>query len=248
MADSDRDWRRWAETEPYFGVLADPRFRMAAIGDNREEFFRLGRLQVEERLAAAERLFGPLGRRRALDFGCGVGRLTLPLAAHFDQVLGLDIAPAMLTEARANADSAGVANLRLAPSDDDLTQAQGPFDFIMSCLVLQHIPVRRGLRIIGRLLDRAAPGGVVSLQLCVGRTDDRAGRLRYWAQSSLPGVHALFNWSRGRPVREPFMEMNAYPLDRVRALAQAAGFGPLHVEAYADGRFQCAQLLMRREP
>lgn len=246
MADSDEDWRSWGETEPYFGVLADERFQMASLAENRDAFFTLGRLTVEERLATAERHFGPFGRHRALDFGCGVGRLSIPLAAHFGEVLGLDIAPAMLAEARANADLMAVGNLDLALSDDALSRAQGPFDFVMSALVLQHIPVRRGLAILARLLDLTASGGVVSIQLCVGRQGSLAARLRYWAQCNVPGVHPLFNLARERPLGEPLMQMNPYPLNAIIALAEAAGFGPSLVDPHFDGRFATVQLLMRR--
>ncbi len=229
-------------------MLADPRFRMASIETSRDAFFELGRLAIEAQLAAAEHYFGLFERRRALDFGCGVGRLTLPLAAHFGEAVGLDIAPAMLAEARRNADAREIGNLYLALSDDDLSAAAGPFDFVISSLVLQHIPVRRGLPIIGRLLDRVAPGGVASLQFCIDRQDDAASRLRYWAQCHVPGVHGLFNIMRGRPWNEPFMQMNAYPLDAVLALAEAADFDIGQIDRIAHGRFMTAQLLMRRRP
>jgi SAM-dependent methyltransferase len=246
MADSDSDWRRWGETDPYYAVLSHSRFRLASIQDSRDEFFELGRLTVEERLAAAERHFGPVEHRRALDFGCGVGRLSIPLAVHFDEVLGLDVAPAMLAEARVNADARGISNLRLDLSDDDLSRAEGAFDLVICFIVLQHIPVRRGMRIISRLLDRVAPGGVAAIQLCIARPATPGAGLRYWAQCHIPGLHGLFNISRGRPWSEPLMQMNAYPLDDVLVLAQAAGFAAPVVEPYSDGRFEAAQLLMRR--
>ena len=43
----------------------------------------------------------PAARRSALDFGCGIGRLSQALAEHFDQVYGVDISPKMIELARA---------------------------------------------------------------------------------------------------------------------------------------------------
>jgi len=37
---------------------------------------------------------------RALDFGCGLGRLTQPLAERFDEAVGVDIAASMIEGAR----------------------------------------------------------------------------------------------------------------------------------------------------
>ena len=37
---------------------------------------------------------------QALDFGCGVGRLTQALAEHFERVAGVDIAASMIARAR----------------------------------------------------------------------------------------------------------------------------------------------------
>lgn len=248
MANSDHEWRRWGETDPYFGVIMNERFRRASIEHNRDEFFASGRLTVEERLDAAERHFGPFARGRALDFGCGVGRLSLALAAHFDEVLGIDVAPAMLAEAGTNAKRAGIDNLRLALSDDALTQAAGSFDLVMSAMVLQHIPARRGLPIIKAMLDRLAPGGIAALQICLMRQGSMASHLRFWVQCHVPGVHQLVNLKRGRPMSEPFMQMNGYDLDRVLALADAESFDPPLIQTSTADRFVTGELLIRRRP
>lgn len=246
MADSDSDWRRWGETDPYFGVCTEERFRRSSIDDNREAFFRSGEAHVEERLAAAARHYGQFRRGSALEFGCGVGRLTLPLAATFGHVTALDIAPAMLAEAHRNAQARGLNNISFRQSDDALSNADGSYDFVLSCIVLQHIPIRRGMRIIQAMLEKTAPGGIVALQLCSGRHDSLASRTRFWIQRNVPGVHELVNMKRGRPRTEPFMEMNVYSVDRVIALAEAANFGACVVNSFTESRFRSTELLMRR--
>ena len=83
---------------------------------------------------------GVLQRRgRALDFGCGVGRLTQALATYFDEAVGVDIAPSMVKLAkRYNRFKARCvyyvnreADLRLFPDQQ--------FDFIYTNIVLQHM-------------------------------------------------------------------------------------------------------------
>jgi len=244
--DSDRAWQRWGETEPYYGVLAADRFRHGSLAEHREEFWHLGEVQIADLIQASGQHFGSITFGRALDFGCGVGRLSLPLARRFEQVTALDIAPAMLAEARLNAAQAGLDNLHIARADDALGEAKGQFDFIVSYIVFQHIPVRRGMAILRALLGRVAPGGVAALDLCIDRRDTPAQALRNWAQQHVPGVHILFNLARGRPAGEPFMQMNAYALPAVERLAQQLGFDVVVTGTVLHGRYLNAQLLMRR--
>ena len=60
--------------------------------------------------------------RSALDFGCGVGRLLVPLARRCPSVVGVDVADSMLAQARARCDAVGVTNVRLLKSDDRLSR------------------------------------------------------------------------------------------------------------------------------
>jgi trans-aconitate methyltransferase len=50
------------------------------------------------------------GGARLLDLGCGTGRLTLPLARHVAEAVGLDAEPEMLAEAARQAPAAGVGD------------------------------------------------------------------------------------------------------------------------------------------
>jgi len=59
-----------------------------------------------------QRLIGPA--RDVLDLGCGIGRVAAALAPRCRSVLGLDISPGMIAEARRRH---GAANLRFEPTD-----------------------------------------------------------------------------------------------------------------------------------
>jgi trans-aconitate methyltransferase len=99
----------------------------------------------------------------------------------------------------------GVTNARWLVSDDDLSQLLEPIDLFHSYNVLQHLPVSRGMAILARAVTRLAPGGVIAVHVPYA---DRASALRHavnWAQAHVPGIHALANLARRRPVDYPHM-------------------------------------------
>ncbi len=168
----DESWEKLGKTDPYYGVLTDPRFRRANLGeDARREFFASGTAHMRDLLQRIEAQLGPMGRGAALDFGCGVGRLALRLAREggFARVVGLDISDSMLHEARSNAAHEQPLNIEFLKSDDALSLLAGEFDFVHSFIVLQPIPISRGERIVHHLLTRLAPGGVAALQVPFAR-------------------------------------------------------------------------------
>ena len=244
MLSTDKAWQKWGRDDPYFGVLADPRFAAGRIDQTREAFFASGQAWVAGLIAQHEHHFGPLPRGRALDHGCGVGRLALPLAAAFDGVVALDVAPAMLAEAARNAAAAGATNIAFAAADDTLSRAAGRFDFVNSHLVLQHIPVRRGLVILGALIDRVAPGGAFHVQFTL-RTDSGPWRWLYWASANVPGVKLAQNVLAGRAPTAPAMQMNDYPLGPIVAGLAARGITSLAVTTAPEPRFTSVSLIGR---
>jgi len=52
------------------------------------------------------------GKGRLLDLGCGTGELAIPLASHFEDVIGLDPSADMLAEAKNKASKKNVSNIR----------------------------------------------------------------------------------------------------------------------------------------
>jgi SAM-dependent methyltransferase len=133
-----RDWNRRARTEPrYYVALGHP-------GQSWQDFVRGGQdlvVAFEKELA---RIVSPARREewRALEIGCGPGRLMLPLSRQFAEIHGVDVSAEMVRLARQNL--AGVPHAHLhAASGTDLAQFDEEFfDFVYSYAVFQHIPSR----------------------------------------------------------------------------------------------------------
>ena len=245
MRDTDRMWERWGQYDPYYGVLADDRFNAANIDANRGEFFVTGDAYVAHLLARYAQHFGELQRGRALDHGCGVGRLTLALARQFESVVGLDVSPTMLREAAANAEAQGLSNVTFALADDGLREASGTFDFVNSYIVLQHVPVSRGLRIFDALIDKTAPGGGFQIHVSI-RTDAWRSRALWWASINVPGVKILQNILAGRPWNVPAMQMNDYPVGRLLTHLTDRGIADVLVGLERHDKFVTCSLLGRK--
>lgn len=243
MTDTDQNWRLWGERDPYYGVLTDERFRSDNIDHHRDDFFAAGQSFVDHWLYKFEQRFGALSRNRALDFGCGVGRLTIPLSEQFAAVVGVDVSPAMLREARAN--SAGRA-IVYRPSDDQLSAVEGTFDFVNSVIVLQHIPTVRGMVILKNLLDRVTEGGGCLIQITTKRNYRWKREMDYRIRHNVPGGKAIMNLLKGRSSDTPMMQMNEYSLADVLRLFHAAGFTENLCYLHDQGGSESVTILSRR--
>src|ERR1700732_2454646 len=119
---TDGDWEDWGRRDPYFAVLTDPKYRRDKLTEvAKNEFFDSGRIHVDHVMRIIRRHvdteFAP---KRALDFGCGVGRVLIPLAEVAQEVVGLDVSPSMLQEAKRNCEERGITNAELLASDEEL--------------------------------------------------------------------------------------------------------------------------------
>jgi ubiquinone/menaquinone biosynthesis C-methylase UbiE len=140
-----QQWEALGADDPYWAVLTDPSKKNG--GWNKDEFFQTGIDEIEGLLKKISRLGIQLRFELALDYGCGVGRLSRALSTSFQRVLGVDIADAMLAEARSA--NAGFANIRFMRNNGvSLTDvAEGTVDFLYSNIVLQHSP-RKNQRVL----------------------------------------------------------------------------------------------------
>ncbi len=104
-----------------------------------------------------------------LDFGCGPGRLTQALATRFDEVTGVDVAPAMIERARSYAGASGSRCRFEVNARPDLSMfADRTFDLVYSNLVLQHIPPELSRGYIAEFVRVLKPGGIAVFQVPSG--------------------------------------------------------------------------------
>jgi SAM-dependent methyltransferase len=168
LKDTDRQWKRFGRLFPYFGVDSNPRYKKKSLGeDELKDFFASGKEEIDTvRKIIREHIKPDFSPASSLDFGCGVGRLLIPIAKISKKASGVDVSEDMLEEARRNCDRYSVKNATLFLSDDSLSRLNEKFDFINTCIVMQHIPEERGEKIFSRLLDLLNDGGVGVFDFC----------------------------------------------------------------------------------
>jgi trans-aconitate methyltransferase len=246
---ASRAWKKWGETNPYFGVLTDDAYRLGRFDESaREEFFRTGEAHVEELFATIRRDLDPEFRPTvSVDFGCGTARLVIPLARRSGAVVGIDVSEAMLEEARKNCERQSIGNVAFTTSVDQLrTVASRGYDFVHSYIVFQHIPTRDGMRIFEALLSGLTAGGVLAVHFTVHRETSLMHRAGTWAATHVPLAHRLCQMARGRPSADPPMQMNAYDLSLICATLHRRGVPSAIVQTTDHGGFVGAMVIAKK--
>ena len=145
-------------------------------------FFRTGLDEVEYILHRVRALGLTPGEARALDFGCGLGRITQALCRHFQQVDGVDIAAAMIGRATTFNRFADRCTYHVNEAGDLGLFAGGTFDFVYSNITLQHIEPDYSRRYIEEFFRVLRPGGVTVFQVPAGPVPN----VRPSTRSSIP--------------------------------------------------------------
>jgi SAM-dependent methyltransferase len=232
----DKSWKKWGQADPYYAVLTSEKYRGENLAPNVAEFFATGQDHITDLLEHLHRLYDGMTNGTALDFGCGVGRLLIPLALRYERAIGVDISEGMLEEAAINFDKYGLSNATFVVSTDTLPQVRGNLDLVHSMIVLQHIPARRGLQIMERLLNLLNPGGIAALHVPISPHSLIRNAFNL-ATSRVPGLNTLTNVVRGRRPGDPFMLMNNYDPEAVFRLFRRCGMTKIFIQPRADARF-----------
>jgi SAM-dependent methyltransferase len=157
------NWEQFARTDPLWAIVTFPEKRGGRWTP--EEFFATGRTEVDALFAHLDALGVASRHGTAVDFGCGVGRLTQALATRYETVVGIDISPTMVELAerynRVGARCRYVVNTR----DDLGCLASGSVDLVYSHIVLQHMEPRYALAYVREFVRLLAPDGVAVFQM-----------------------------------------------------------------------------------
>ena len=163
LTDLKKNWDEFGRQDPLWSILTDPTKK-----GNRwkpEDFFKTGQSEIESVIKYIESLGVSYSRKRALDFGCGVGRLTQALCQYFDECCGIDIAPSMIELAKQYNRHGAKCQYYLNEDDDLKLFEDNFFDFIYSKIVLQHIKPEYSKNYIREFLRILAPKGLLVFQI-----------------------------------------------------------------------------------
>jgi SAM-dependent methyltransferase len=236
-----RDWEEMATLDPLWAILSDPEKRSGKWP--LEEFFRTGQEEIARLMEQSQKLKLPRSRQRAIDFGCGVGRLTRALSEYFSECHGVDISGSMVETARRLNPR---CQFRQGSSLESFPNACA--DFIYSTLVLQHQPDQASVvRILVDMLRVLGPGGLLVFQIPLHVPWRNRLQLRRRAYRVLRGLGLPHTFLYQRLNLNP-IRMIALPRPEIENIVVRGGARVLRVDEsgelgkeFVNGVFFCAK-------
>ena len=200
-------WTRAGQDAPHWSVLTEERFLPQNIAANLEAFYAAGTWDAQ----VLDAILARIGRQASqfahcVDYGCGVGRVTLQLARRFAKVTGLDISTPHLHFAAETLRHTGRGNVTLTQVMPDNLMPVEACDLWYSRIVLQHCPPPLTMRILRQAFHALSTGGIAVFQLPVWSRDYEFRVAPYL--EGTPGVE---------------MEMHAIPQRAILELADFQG-------------------------
>lgn len=158
-----RHWEQFGREDPFWAALT---WKDKSAGRwSADDFFQNGEVVVGNLLDRAAELGIEIPRARALDFGCGPGRLTQALGARFESVDGVDIARSMIANARRFNRHGDRCRYHVNRKADLRRFGDANFTFVCSLLVLQHMKPGIARGYVREFMRVLAPSGVLVFQV-----------------------------------------------------------------------------------
>ena len=213
---TDEQWELFGKQEPYFGVLADEKYLSKNITiEDKKLFFKSGLNYLDNVIKNIRTYYDEkFVIKTALDFGCGVGRIVIPLSRNAEHVIGIDISEFMIKESKKNCKEQSIDNAEFIISKDDLLTFNNKFSFLHSFIVFQHIHPKRGLRIFRNLIRNLEKKGVGVVHFTYSR-DNYTKYIIHFLKNKIPLFSNIINLIKKRNFYYPQMEMFVYDLNKI---------------------------------
>jgi SAM-dependent methyltransferase len=157
-------------SEVYFSVLSSENMKKILGKEEKRRFLETGKEWVEFCVRIFREISEiPLEDSRCIDFGCGVGRLSIHAAPRFREVIAADFSAGHLAELRENvsefapdtASRVTTVEIHSPMKNQKLPKAE----FCFSYITLQHNTPPVMAYFVSNILDALTPGGVAVLHI-----------------------------------------------------------------------------------
>ena len=159
-------WEHLGQEKAHFSVVTDESFLPQNLSGSIDSFWASGEREVERAIRTLKQYgMADFERKVCVEYGCGVGRVTVNLAKSFKTVHAYDISRNHLNFARTRANEVGSHNIEFHECSHDFRVAIEPCDFFHSIIVLQHNPPPVIMELIRIALRALKPGGFAIFQV-----------------------------------------------------------------------------------
>jgi len=200
-------WTILGERQPFHSILTEDRFTPERWPEFESEFWGSGEAEAGDLVDYLDGLDAlKLADSTLLEFGCGVGRVAIPLARSCARVIGYDISASHLALACDRASALGCGNISTIDLGEEVLREFEPCDVFYSRLVLQHNPPPIIGHVLRNLIRALKPGGIGVFQV--------------------PTYRVGYRFDLGATLRSPQpsdMEMHCFPQPELFALIAQAG-------------------------
>ncbi|MED4350953.1 class I SAM-dependent methyltransferase [Schinkia azotoformans] len=164
LSNIEKNWNALGEADPLWAILTEEQKKGGKW--NLKDFLLTGEVEVNKIMNKLNLInHSELKFEKALDFGCGVGRITQSLCKYFKECVGVDIAKSMIIKANEINRYPGKCSYILNKEDNLQLFPNDEFDLVFTTIVLQHMHPDFGKRYIKEFLRVLKPGGILVFQL-----------------------------------------------------------------------------------
>lgn len=246
-------WEKIAQIDPLWAVCTDPLKKGGKWQIN--DLFAQGEKEIRTVLGHISSLGLSIDRAGiALDFGCGVGRLTQSLAERFRFCYGIDISPTMIRLANQYNKSKPKCKYLVNDAERVSSFKNDFFSFIYSSITLQHMQTKLAKNYLKEFLRVLRPGGILVFNLPSKDKRNLSMMERFRSGLILRTRIKLLLRSTGLfrniTVNEQLMQMHCLPERKVRAVIEKSKGRVIDIQTTntASPDFNGNLLYLKEEP